>query len=80
MPDNITGTLRNWRKQYCTADGRMVIWGHIYDDVHNRFPNGHFIHTSSVKKIEGDIVYTRNSVYKLEGEEDGPPIGYAPQV
>ena len=78
MNDTVTAvaTLRKWRKQICKEDGSFVIWGHIYDDALNRFPDGHFIHTSLVIRIEDDMAFTRNNVYRLEGESVGPDIGY----
>lgn len=71
----IVGVLREWRRQFCDRKGTSVIWGHIYDDILNRFPDGHFIHTAKIVKIEGDLVFTKNSVYRLEGEPAGPPFG-----
>ena len=65
----ITGTLENW-----TYDQLYnVVWGNVYNDIHNRFPDGGWIHTSDIpgqrnnQKVfkEGDIVKTLNSSYKL---------------
>jgi hypothetical protein len=68
----VVAVLRQWRKHICKPDGTFVIWGHVYDDFLNRFPDGHFIHTARVEKIEGNLVYTVNNVYRLEGEAVGP--------
>jgi len=72
----VVAKLRNWRKHVCDKNGTFVFWGHVYDDLTNRFPNGHFIHTARVEKVEGDLVYTANSIYKLDGDEVGPSIEY----
>ena len=68
----IVAVLRNWRKHICNAEGAFVIWGHVYDDTMNRFYDGQFIHTARVERVEGDLVYTMNNVYRLEGEAAGP--------
>jgi len=70
---SIVGTLRHWRKHICGPNNTCVIWGNIYDDILNRFPDGHFIHTARIRLIEGGFAYTANSTYKLEGEPEGPP-------
>lgn len=79
----VTATLRDWRKHIVERDGSYVYWGHIYDDTLNRFPNGHFIHTSRVLRVEGDYVYTDSSIYRLEGDAIGPefetPMKYRDQ-
>ena len=63
----ITGRLENW-----SLDPSFnMMWGHIYGDIHKRFYDGAFIHTSSLKHPvktehkEGDIIQTRNSTYLL---------------
>ena len=64
---DITGRLENW---VLDASFNMM-WGEIYDDVHNRWWNGAHIHTSTLKHPiktehkEGDIIQTRNSTYLL---------------
>lgn len=68
----VVAVLRDWRKHVCGPEGAFVIWGHIYDDAQNRFYDGQFIHTAMVSKIEGNLVYTKNNVYRLEGEAVGP--------
>ena len=67
----VVATLRQWRKHVCSPDGSYVIWGYIYDDLLNRFPDGHFIHTARVRKVEGGMAYTANNVYKLDGAPEG---------
>jgi len=68
----IVATLREWRKHTCGPRGESVIWGKVYDDILNRFPNGQFIHTGRIQKVENGFAYTANNVYKLEGDPIGP--------
>lgn len=56
---DITGTLQNWAKS------GKVFYGEIYGDTKGRFPDGTPIRTSRVEDIDGDTVYTLNSIYKL---------------
>lgn len=68
----ITGTLHNWYlgKNY---GEEYILWGDIRGDIHGRFPDGSWIHTSGIKHSdfpveslkEGDVVKTRNSTYLL---------------
>ena len=63
----ITGTLENWY----TDVYHNVLWGNLYEDIHNRWPDGQHIHTSDIQDLakadlkKGDKVVTRNSVYRL---------------
>ena len=63
----ITGRLEGWRRD----DVYNVIWGYCFDDIHNRWRDGTWIHTSSIKGLkkmklkEGDEVQTLNSLYLL---------------
>ena len=63
----ITGRLENWK----TDPHLSILWGDCYDDVHKRWEDGTWIHTSYVKGLyemdlrEGDKIITRNSVYLL---------------
>lgn len=69
----ITGRLEAWR-----YDARLnCLWGHIYGDIRGRFLDGGFVRTSHVlhKEIgrdlqKGDLVHTRNSIYRLGEHED----------
>jgi hypothetical protein len=60
----VTGRLENW-----IYDPRLrVFWGNIYGDVHKRFTDGIWIHTSHCpfpEAQEDDLVNTLNSVYRL---------------
>ena len=60
----ITGVLRNAQPKYLTTGGYVV--GNIYGDVRGRFPDGSLIHTSFVVRQEGDLIFTLNSVYRVE--------------
>lgn len=61
----ITGTisLASWKQQ---GTKYPYLSGWISGDTKGRFPDGHFIFTSVVKKQEGDLIYTLNSVYRIE--------------
>lgn len=59
-----TARLENWEYD----KGWYVFKGYIFDDVHMRFPNGSYIHTSHCVEPdakEGDIIHTLNSTYLL---------------
>ena len=64
----VTATLEHWWHEPQMFN---VIWGQIHYDIHDRWPEGTLIRTSSLKHPseqvhkEGDIVTTRNSFYKL---------------
>ena len=65
---SITGTLKDavWDEYH------PCIWGFIYGDVHGRFPDGTWIHTSKVKTNWGaklDLVPTLNSLYRVHWKE-----------
>ena len=69
--DEITGTLNDWFVDQCTKK-EFVICGRIEGDVHERFEDGTFIHTSGIKNRavkEGDVVETRNNRYLLGVQE-----------
>lgn len=61
-----TGRLEGWVKD----DHYNIIWGFVYDDVHKRFRDGTWIHTSSIVEQKKGSVKTLNSLYKL-----GKPAG-----
>ena len=60
----ITATLKN--ALIYRIGKHLVFTGDIYGDVHKRWPDGSHIRTSLVDRVEGDLVYTRNSVYKID--------------
>ena len=65
--EEITGRLEHWSRHQ-TTNKEFIIYGHLYDDVHKRWENGYYIHTSGIlnrKLAEGDIVNTKNSTYLL---------------
>ena len=67
MAYTITATLENWYPIQCTSK-EMVINGECYGDSLGRFPDGTPIETSGVKNrslSEGDVIETRNNIYKL---------------
>lgn len=63
----ITNLLKNWVIQRLDG-GNVIIWGAIYNDIKNRFPDGTKIHTSKVLKADfvNGVIETKNSVYHLE--------------
>ena len=67
----ITGRLERWAVQHSPSRDEFIIWGNVYDDIHSRFRDGTWIHTSGIKARdvkEGDVVTTRNSTYLLGKE------------
>lgn len=56
----VTATLKDAEEVY------GVYYGKIYGDTRGIFPDGVKVRTSRVKKVEGDLVYTQNSIYRLE--------------
>lgn len=60
---SIDGIIKNARhlKNGC-------VFGTVVKDYKGRFDPGNWIRTSLVQSVEGDLIYTRNSVYKFEGE------------
>jgi hypothetical protein len=69
--NEITGRLEKWVIQERGLE-EFVVWGHVYDDTRERFPDGTMIHTSGIRSRplkEGDVVTTRNSTYLL-GEKN----------
>ena len=78
----VTGRLENWEVDLYNG----IIWGDCYDDVHNRFRNGTYIHTSTVKNldsmnlVEGDKVMTLNSTYLLGKSKDDFIDGFIKQL
>lgn len=60
----ITAKLKNAAYAESGLSGRYC--GNIYDDIHKRWPDGAFIWTSAVKRVDGNIVTTLNSVYEVE--------------
>lgn len=66
----IHGTIEQWHREQ-TSRKEFIIYGYVYGDTKGRFPDGTYIHTSGIKNrklTKGDIVKTRNSVYKLGKE------------
>lgn len=67
----IHGVIEEWS----FSDG--VIWGKIIFDRKERFPNGYYIHTSTLLApspsdlTEGTYIRTKNSFYRLGKPEGG---------
>lgn len=62
--EEITGILKNAVR--CGSDNRYCVVGNLYQDSKNRWWDGGEIITSQVVKEEGNVIYTLNSVYKVE--------------
>ncbi len=62
---NITGRLINAERIRIT-ETHYRIRGEVYEDVHERFPDGGVILTSPVVSEDGPIILTRNSIYEIE--------------
>lgn len=59
----ITGEFRN--HEFQQSGEIQVLKGFIYNDARERFNDGEYIRTSAVERIEGDLVFTRNSIYRI---------------
>lgn len=65
----LTGTLKNAKKAWL-YDDKFVVIGDIYGDSKNRFDDGTKIKTSVLVSENGDTITTRNSLYKVEWQDD----------
>lgn len=65
---SITATMENMGiYEFETDTGDIaVLRGRIWVDNKNRFDPGDIIRTSGVIYVQGQYVYTRNSLYKVE--------------
>ena len=59
--------LKNWRIEQLD-NGRVVVYGQIYNDVRGRFADGTLVRTSAVLKADfvRGVIKTKNSTYRLE--------------
>ena len=62
---NYDAELRNWYLVKSYYHDVLVVTGEVYNDSKNRFRDGEKISTSQVMGIEGTLLITRNTVYKL---------------
>lgn len=66
--------LENWsvvaeENPYIPPECQTVyLQGNVYN--HPKFQNGERITTSRITKVEGRLIHTRNSIYKLGHESD----------
>ena len=63
-----TGRIENWRLH--TIGKHTVVLGTVFEDTKGRWPDGFYIRTSSITKVqggykEGSTVTTMNSTYLL---------------
>jgi hypothetical protein len=67
MSDEITGTLK---QAHWDVYGSQCVWGFLYGDVRDRWPDGTFIHTSRVvgakRGEKPEIIKTLNSTYRVD--------------
>lgn len=47
------------------GDGNWFATGNIFEDSMQRFPHGKWIHTSSIRGFEGNIIQTLNTRYMI---------------
>jgi hypothetical protein len=66
---SITGRLVNASRE--KVPGGYVLIGKIYDDTRKKYADGVIIHTSRVMREEGDVVWTRTSVYRVDSWRKG---------
>ena len=66
-----TGIIKHARIIQYPGTNWARVTGRIYNDIHERFRDGTQIGTSRVVLVVGDVVYTRNSVYKVEWSPNG---------
>lgn len=66
----ITATLKNATRH--TWGSHVVITGNIFGDTRKRFDDGSVVTTSSVQEEKGDLIFTRNSIYKVEWAPKNP--------
>jgi len=64
---DVTAELHNVKFVNLSADAKIA-WGNVIGDSKRRFVDGTRIHTSLILKIEGDLIHTLNSVYRIVGE------------
>ena len=60
----ITATLTNAR--FIQTGNRQIVAGTIIGDTRKRFRDGETVYTSEILEVDGDIVTTRNSVYRIQ--------------
>lgn len=70
--EHIDGVLKN--VYFEQIFNQRIAIGNIYNDRKGRFNDGTVIHTSAITKQEDDVIWTRNSVYRIEVIEASPPV------
>ena len=65
LTDAVLVTFDDLPKEYGEV---RIVCATIVEDFHGRFRPGYWMYTSLVKKVEGDIVLTLNSTYKIKGD------------
>lgn len=62
--EEVTGIIKNAVR--FGSDNLYCVVGNLYQDSKNRWYDGVEIRTSQVVREEGNLIYTRNSVYMVE--------------
>ena len=69
-----SGIIKNWQIHNYNAD-TQVLTGTIVADFKDRWEPGMHMRSSKIDRIEDNVVYTRNSIYLLEGKEGDTTLG-----
>jgi len=73
MTNNLTGIIREATLVTLTdtpkeLEGCRILCGTVSQDFQGRFKPGNWFYSSMVMTVEGDLVSTLNSVYRVEGD------------
>lgn len=64
-PNQVQITAEIRRHEFQQMGDVQVLKGFVYGDANGRFRDGEYIRTSIVDRIEGDLVFTANSIYRV---------------
>ena len=68
-----SGIIKNW--QIHNYNDWQILTGTVVVDNKGRWEPGMHMRSSVIERIVEDLVYTRNSIYLLEGEEGDTVLG-----
>ena len=69
MENEHDAELHDWRFVAVKGGKLIILEGHIFADSKGRFQDGQLVSTSSITKMDGNVVHTRNTVYLLKEDE-----------
>jgi len=69
-----SGIIKNWQIHNYDTDFQ-VLTGTVVVDNKGRWQPGMHMRSSKIERIVDDLVYTRNSIYLLEGEQGDTVLG-----